>query len=81
MTSEHTTQYRAQLVEQGVPSQLAGRLGLAISRFETNQGRPDAITCQLITQYKAEICRANLWRFQLLSPTSRRRISPRGLLY
>ncbi|NJN31591.1 MAG: hypothetical protein HC824_15080 [Synechococcales cyanobacterium RM1_1_8] len=69
--------YLAQLLQTGVPLPAATTIALAIARFERNQGRPNPTAHQLIRHYKAQICRANLWRFQLLSTTSLRRISTR----
>lgn len=69
--------YQDQLFLSGIPRPAAATIALAIARFERNLGRPDLSTRRLIQLHKVHICRANLWRFQLLSTTSLKRISNR----
>ncbi|HEY9877646.1 MAG TPA: hypothetical protein V6D29_04275 [Leptolyngbyaceae cyanobacterium] len=61
-------QYWQQLRQVGVPALPAGKIAAAIAKFDIARRRPTLEQKQLITRYSPLICRAQLWRRDLLLP-------------
>ncbi|NET10276.1 MAG: hypothetical protein F6K16_37370 [Symploca sp. SIO2B6] len=59
--------YWRRLVEVGVPVQAADILAKAIAQYDAVRQVPNTKEQQLIHEYCRFICRAELWRSQLLS--------------
>ena len=60
--------YWRQLVEAGVPIHAADAIAKAIAQYDAVRQSPSAYQQDLINEYCRFICRANLWRSQLLMP-------------
>lgn len=58
--------YWQQLCQAGIPSTEARRIAAAIAKFEVAQRPPAPDQAHLIGRYSALICRAQLWRRNLL---------------
>ena len=58
--------YLQQLIRIGIPTQDARAIAVAIARYDIAQHHPQDLQRQLICQYSAFVCRANLWRPGLL---------------
>ncbi|MEM9214669.1 MAG: hypothetical protein AAGD25_10015 [Cyanobacteria bacterium P01_F01_bin.150] len=59
--------YWRQLVEVGVPIDVADVIAKAIAQYDAVRQTPNSYQQHLISEYCRYICRANLWRSQLLS--------------
>ncbi|HEY9881340.1 MAG TPA: hypothetical protein V6D29_22985 [Leptolyngbyaceae cyanobacterium] len=59
-------QYWRQLREAGIPTLDAGKIAAAIAKFDIARRSPTLEQKQLITRYSPLICRAQLWRRDLL---------------
>lgn len=66
MVRELALNYRHKLLKQGVPCNEAKRIARAIANYDTAQTQPSPGQQTLIQQYCPLICRASLWRPQLL---------------
>ncbi|GAB4442781.1 MAG: hypothetical protein D6742_19695 [Cyanobacteria bacterium J069] len=66
LTREIKPTYWRKLVEAGVPIDAADAIAWAIARYDTARRRPPSSQQALIRQYCAFVCRAGLWRSQLL---------------
>lgn len=62
--------YWRKLIEVGVPIDVAHILAFAIARYDLAKRVPDGAQQMLISQYSRFICRAELWRSQMLLPTA-----------
>ncbi|MEM0981073.1 MAG: hypothetical protein AAGH78_12465 [Cyanobacteria bacterium P01_H01_bin.58] len=58
--------YWQKLVREGVPKQEAQAIAAAIAKFDLFERRPSSLQQQRISQFSALICRAQLWRSELL---------------
>ncbi|MEO1095538.1 MAG: hypothetical protein AAFX01_11630 [Cyanobacteria bacterium J06638_28] len=58
--------YWQKLVREGVPKQEAQAIAAAIAKFDLFERRPSHPQQQIISQFSALICRAQLWRSELL---------------
>jgi hypothetical protein len=58
--------YWQQLCQVGIPSSEARRIAAAIAKFEVAQRPPAPDQAHLIGRYSVLICRARLWRRDLL---------------
>ena len=58
--------YLQQLIRIGIPIQDARTIAVAIARYDVDHHHPQDLQRQLICQYSAFVCRANLWRPGLL---------------
>ena len=58
--------YWQKLVREGVPKDEARKIASAIAKFELFEKPPSQDQRQLISQFSAFICRAQLWRSDLL---------------
>lgn len=65
-TREITPTYWRKLIEAGVPIDAANIIAWAIARYDTAKRLPQTNQRDLINQYCPSICRAGLWRSQLL---------------
>lgn len=59
--------YWRRLVEVGVPTHIADVIAKAIAQYDASRKRPNAVQQHLIREYCRFICRAELWRSQLLT--------------
>ena len=60
--------YWRKLVEAGVPVHAADAIAKAIAQYDAVRKAPSSDQQDLINEYCRFICRANLWRSQLLMP-------------
>lgn len=60
--------YWRKLVEAGVPIHAADVIAKAIAQYDAVRQAPSSDQQTLINEYCRFICRANLWRSQLLVP-------------
>ncbi|MEB3230098.1 MAG: hypothetical protein VKJ64_03745, partial [Leptolyngbyaceae bacterium] len=58
--------YWRRLVEVGVPVEVADVLAKAIAQYDASRQLPNAVQQHLISEYCRFVCRAELWRSQLL---------------
>ncbi|NER00043.1 MAG: hypothetical protein F6K30_25645 [Cyanothece sp. SIO2G6] len=58
--------YWRRLVEVGVPVQVADVLAKAIAQYDASRRLPNTVQQHLISEYCRFVCRAELWRSQLL---------------
>lgn len=58
--------YWSKLVREGIPRDQARLIAAAIAKYDYAHRRPSAEQKHLITQYSALICRAQLWRGEML---------------
>ncbi|MBW4652091.1 MAG: hypothetical protein KME20_03400 [Kaiparowitsia implicata GSE-PSE-MK54-09C] len=65
-TREVTPTYWRQLIEVGVPIDAANLIAWAIARYDAARRLPNPQQKSLIAHYCPLICRAGLWRSQLL---------------
>lgn len=65
-TREITPTYWRKLIEAGVPIDAANIIAWAIARYDTAKRLPQTEQRSLINHYCPSICRAGLWRSQLL---------------
>jgi hypothetical protein len=63
---EITPTYWRKLIEVGVPIETARMIAWAIARYDVGKKQPDTLQKKLISQYCRFICRAGLWRVNLL---------------
>jgi hypothetical protein len=63
---EITPVYWRRLIETGMPLQTANVVAWAIARYDVGRKLPEPMECKLIKRYSRFICRAGLWRSQLL---------------
>jgi len=66
LTREIKPTYWRKLIEAGVPIDAADAIAWAIARYNTARRQPPSSQQALIRQYCAFVCRAGLWRSQLL---------------
>jgi hypothetical protein len=64
---EVTPIYWRTLIEVGVPIEAARLIAWAIARHDLGRREPDSMQKRLISQYSRFICRAGLWRSNLLA--------------
>ena len=60
------TQYCCQLIRMGIPKSDAWEVAVAIAKYDDRNRIPKPDQQQLIRQYCSSICRAKLWRADLL---------------
>ncbi|MGG6292894.1 hypothetical protein ACQ4M4_00605 [Leptolyngbya sp. AN02str] len=65
-TREVTPTYWRQLIEAGIPIDAANAIAWAIARYDAARRIPNAYQKALINRYCPLVCRAGLWRSQLL---------------
>lgn len=58
--------YWRRLVEVGVPVQVADVIAKAIAQYDASRQQPNPVQQHLIREYCRFVCRAELWRSQLL---------------
>lgn len=58
--------YWQKLIREGVPKEEASQIAKAIAKFELFAQIPSTEQKQLISQFSALLCRAQLWRSDLL---------------
>jgi hypothetical protein len=58
--------YWQKLVREGVPKDEARKIAGAIAKFDLFQRSPSTEQKQLISQFSRFVCRAQLWRCELL---------------
>lgn len=63
---EVTPVYWRQLIEVGVPIDVAQIIAWAIARYDIGRRLPEPQQLALIQHYCRYLCRANLWRSRLL---------------
>ncbi|MFQ3629678.1 MAG: hypothetical protein SNJ81_19160 [Cyanobacteriota bacterium] len=66
LTREIKPTYWRKLIEAGVPIDAADAIAWAIARYDTARRLPPSSQQALIRRYCAFVCRAGLWRSQLL---------------
>lgn len=70
IASDHFKQlgltYWLKLVREGVPREEAHEIATAIAKFDLFERSPSTDQKQLISQFSALVCRAQLWRSHLL---------------
>ncbi|MBD2256477.1 hypothetical protein [Pseudanabaena sp. FACHB-2040] len=70
--------YWQQLYQAGIPKDDARKIAAAIAKFDVAQRPPAPDQAQLIECYSPLICRARLWRRDLLQWQAQAQISKRG---
>ncbi len=63
---EITPTYWRTLIELGVPIDAANAIAWTVARYDAARRLPDAHQKLLLTHYCPHVCRAGLWRPQLL---------------
>jgi hypothetical protein len=58
--------YWRRLIEVGVPIDIAKVIAIAIARYDIARKSPSAAQKALISEYSRFVCRAGLWKSQLL---------------
>ena len=61
-----TRRYHWRLGQVGIPQEAVGLISEAIAYYDTYENAPAGDYQSLMTRYCVEICRAGLWRAQLL---------------